>query len=198
MKNTLLIFILIFISCKSDPKVETKTGNESNLEIEEIQETERGIDKTVYEMWKNYTEANPEFRDQQMPMSDYFHDNKEDADRLAELALNGKKKASSSLYFLYEQYGVDLPEVGKKQIVTDFDGKAQAIIETSRVDTIAFNKISKNYAQLDMGTDIEPLKKWKEEHLNFFKTVVPEREQKETDKMLIVCEVFDVIWTKNN
>lgn len=98
---------------------------------------------------------------------------------------------------MYKQYNVDLPKVGTKQIITDFDGKAQAIIENKSVDTIPFNKISKDYAELDMGTDSEPLKKWKKAHWDFFESFLKESGEKPTEEMLIVCVRFETIWTKS-
>jgi uncharacterized protein YhfF len=70
-----------------------------------------------------------------------------------------KKQAGSNLYYFYKEANADLPKIGTKSIVTDFDGKARAIIEIKKVDTISFNQISKAYAPLDMGMHIEPLKK---------------------------------------
>tara|TARA_R110000737_G_scaffold93381_1_gene126553 strand:+ start:1533 stop:2069 length:537 start_codon:yes stop_codon:yes gene_type:complete len=176
MKNLIVILFLILISCKN----ETITKN--------------GIDKTVYEMWNNFTISNPEFKKDELPESWYFNNNKEDANRLAELTLSGKKKASSGLYLWYEVANADLPKMGTKQIITDFDGMALAIIETISVDTIPFNKVSKDYAEMDMGTNIEPLKKWKKAHWDFFASAMEESGEKTTEEMLIVCERFKTIW----
>lgn len=166
------------------------------MEVEAAVETENGINKTVYEMWNNFTESNPEFKKDELPDSDFFHDNEKDANRLAELIVNGKKKASSGLYIWYKEANADLPKIGIKFIVTDFDGKARAIIETKKVDTIPFNQISKDYAELDMGTNIEPLEKWKKAHWEFFANALEQNGQKPTDEMLIVCERFEKIWPK--
>ena len=184
MRYVTIILFLILISCKSEIKTESKT--------------EDGIDKSVYEMWDNFSKSNPEFKKDEIPESWYFHNNKEDANRLAELTLNGKKEAGSSLYAMYEQYNVDLPKVGTKHIITDFDGKALAIIEIKRVDTIPFNQITKEYAELDMGTKIEPLKKWEKAHWDFFASVMEEGGEKPTEEMLVVCEWFETIWTEKN
>lgn len=193
MNYLTIILLLIFISCKSGAKKETDIKTE--IEMKSESETEGDMDKTVYEMWNNYIESNPEFKTQEIPESDFFHNNREDANRLAELTLNGKKKATSSLFSLYEQYDIDLPKVGTKQIVTDFDGKAKAIIENKSVDTIPFNKISEYYAELDMGTNIEPLKKWKKAHWDFFEGFLKESGKKPTEEMLMVCVTFETIWT---
>jgi uncharacterized protein YhfF len=176
MRHVLFISLLIFSSCK------TVT-------------TENEVDASVVEMWEGFTNSNSTFKGADIPESFYFHNNKEDANRLADLVLKGKKKSSSSLYFLYEEYNADLPKIGAKQIVTDFEGKAQAVIETTKVDTIPFNKISVAYAEMDMGTQVEPLKKWKKAHWDFFTTVMNEFEEKPTEEMLVVCESFKIIWT---
>ena len=157
-------------------------------------QTEDGINNSVSGMWNEFTEANPEFENDGIPESDFFHNNEKDANRLAELTLTGKKRASSGLYSLYQQYNVDLPTIGAKQIVTDFDGNAKAIIENISVDTVPFNKISKQYAELDMGTDIEPLEKWKKAHWDFFESFLKESGEKPTEEMLIVAVRFKKIW----
>lgn len=181
-----IIFLLLIsiISCKKETKAITES--ETNTEI--------NIGQSVNEMWSDFITLNPEFKNEEIPDSDFFHNNKEDADRLAELVVNGKKKASSGLYSLYNQYNVAIPEVGDKQIVTDFDGKARAIIVTKRVDIIPFNKITEEYAELDMGTDIDPLKKWRKAHWGFFENFMKENKKKLTEDMLIVCESFETIW----
>jgi len=190
MRYIIIVLFLTLISCKNEAKSEIKSEPKTELE------TENGTYKSVSEMWNNFTKSNPEFKNEEIPQSDFFHNNKEDANRLAELTVNGKKKASSGLYSLYKQYNVDLPKVGNKQIITDFDGKAKAIILTKSVDTIPFNEISKDYAELDMGTDIEPLKKWKKAHWEFFENFMKESGGKPTEDMLIVCERFETIWTE--
>lgn len=180
MKHFTIIILLIFISCKSETKKDITTEN--------------GIDQTVYDMWNGFTESNPKFKTDALPDSWYFHNNKADANRLAKLVLNGKKKAGSGLYAWYKEANADLPKTGTKHIITDFDGKAQAIIEIKKVDTIPFYQISTDYAELYMGTDIEPLKKWKKAHWDFFASTMEESGEKPTENMLIVCEWFETIW----
>lgn len=180
MRNITIMLFLILISCKNETKTEANTEN--------------GIDKSVDQMWKSYTKVNPEGATEEIPDADFYHNNEEDANRLGNLVLTGKKKASSSLYALYGKYNIDLPKVGNKQIVTNFDGKALAIIETTKVDTIPFNQISTSYAALDMGTDKDALKNWKKAHWDFFEYFLAESGEKPTQEMIIVCETFKTIW----
>ena len=176
MKYLAIILVLILASCKSDTK--------SNKEI----------DNSVTEMWSNYTKANSGLINNNIPESWYFHNNKKDANRLADLTLSGKKKAASGLYFMYKEATSDLPKIGTKHIITDFDGKAKAIIEIKKVDTIPFNQISKDYAINDMGTTIEPLKKWRKAHWDYFASVMEKSGMQPTDDLLVVCESFETIW----
>lgn len=182
MKPIATLLFFLFIGCKSETKTEAKS--------------EEAIDTTVYALWNNYTTSNPEFATDEMPESWYFHDNKEDADRLAELTRRGKKRAGSGLYSWYKEAHADIPKIGTKHIITDFEGKARAIIEIKMVDTIPFNQISKAYAEMDMGTDNEVLKKWKKAHWDFFANAMEESGEKPTEEMLIVCERFETIWTE--
>jgi len=194
MKHLPLLLLLVFFSCKNKVKTETKTKPEPVAETQA--ESENQIDASVSKMWEAYITAHPEFKDAAIPEADFFHNNREDAHRLAELTIEGKKQASSGLYSLYRQYEVDLPTVGTQQIVTDFDGKAKAIIENTQVDTIPFNQVSKEYAQLDMGTNIEPLKKWRKAHWDFFEGFLKESGSQPTEDMLVVCVQFKTIWPK--
>ena len=194
MKSIAIILVLFLLGCKNEMK--TKTLVEPETQSEAIMETENGIDKSVYDMWHRYIESNPDLKVVDIPESDFFHNNRKDANRLAELTLKGKKKASSGLYSLYKRYDVALPKVGTQQIITDFDGKAIAIIENKRIDTIPFNKITEEYAALDMGTDIEPLRKWKKAHWTFFENVLKESGEQPTEEMLVVCVRFETIWPK--
>jgi len=195
MRPYAIAVLLVLVGCKNPPKTQSEIETENQFEIPT--ETENGIDESVYEMWNDFIQSNPEFKNEGIPESDFFHNNEKDANRLAELTLAGKKSASSGLYSLYEQYNVDLPSVGTKQIVTDFSGKAKAIIENVSVDTIPFNKIPKEYAKMDMGTDVEPLEKWKKAHWEFFEHFLKESGKKPNEEMLIVAVEFKKIWPKN-
>lgn len=177
-----LLLLLTFLQCKT------------NTQTAAVPEPENAVDPSVTHMWKAFMASNPGFKDEEIPESDFFHNNRTDANKLAELTLKGKKRASSGLYSLYKKYNVDFPVVGTKQIVTDFDGKAIAIIENVRVDTIPFNKISKEYAQMDMGTEVDALEKWKKAHWDFFEIFLKESGEKPTEEMLIVAVRFKKIW----
>ncbi|NRD21509.1 ASCH domain-containing protein [Winogradskyella eckloniae] len=194
MKKILILLIVLPFSCK-----DATTSNISNaLDIEQdtlaASNLQDNIDQSVIDIWQDYLKEHPEFKSDRMPESWFFHNNEADANRLAELVLKGKKKASSGLYYMYKAANVGLPAIGTKHIITDFSGKAKAIIQTTKVDTIPFNKISEAYAALDMGTDIEPLDAWKKAHWEFFSSVFNENNTVPTENMLVVCEWFEMVY----
>ena len=195
MKNITILLFLIFLSCKNEPK--TKIQTELETENETQTQTENGLDKSVYEMWNDFAESNPEIDKNELPNTDFFDNSEEEGHQFADLIVEGKKKASSGLYYWYKEANVDLPKIGAKLIVTNYNGKARAIIETKKVDTIPFNQISKEYAELDMGTNIEPLEKWKKAHWEIFANSLEQNGQKATDDILVVCEWFETVWTES-
>ncbi len=174
MKYLAIIFLFLIVSCKN--------------------ETADGLDPSVYEMWEGFTNAHPEFKNENLPEAFPFHNNEFDAKRLANLIVNGKKKAFSSLYARGKATNAELPKIGTKSIVTNFDGKARAIIEFKKVETVPFNEVSKDYAEVDMGTTIEPLKKWKKAHWEFFENSLGRSGEKPTEEMLVVCHWFETVW----
>lgn len=181
MKYIVLTLILILTSCKNEPKTEASNENE--------------IDPSVYALWHSFTESYLEFKKEELPESWYFHNNKEDADRLATLTLNGKKTAmTSGLYAWYKDANADLPMVGTKHIVTDFEGKARAIIKITAVDTFPFNQLSKEDAAMDIGTKVDALNTWKKAHWDFFTTVMAEKGETPKEDMVIIFEKFERIW----
>lgn len=180
MKNLTFIVILLFLSCKPTPKTEVASETE--------------IDPSVYKMWEDFTQANTAFKDNEMPESMYFHDNQKDADRLAALVVEGKKTASSGLYAWYQEACADLPAVGTQNIITNYDGTAHVIIETVQVDTVPFNQISAAYAAMDMGTKVDALAQWKKAHRVFFQYALEESDQRFSEDMLVVCEIFKIVW----
>ncbi|WP_149275349.1 ASCH domain-containing protein [Pareuzebyella sediminis] len=197
MKHIALILLFMCLGCKTEPKAKTEYQMGSETDLEKQGEHESGLHPSVSQIWNDYIAVNPEFKDKAVPESDFFHNNRADADRLARLTLTGKKKASSGLYRLYKHYNVALPTVGAQQIVTDFDGKAMTIIENVSVDTVPFHKISEKYAAWDMGMDVNPLERWRKAHWAFFKDALQEIGEQPTQEMPVVCVRFKTVWPKN-
>ncbi|MBB6523245.1 ASCH domain-containing protein [Pseudoteredinibacter isoporae] len=123
----------------------------------------------------------------------YFCDNQKDADECAERVLSGEKRATSPSLWWHEQSGEPLPEVGDLNIVTNWAGEAQCIIQTRLVDVCAYDKISEAYAYLE-GEGDKSLKYWREVHWPYYqRELAPFGLEPQTD-MPIICEHFEVVF----
>jgi uncharacterized protein YhfF len=151
--------------------------------------------KSVKEMWTNYlmsighdiVNTNKEY------ISWHFCDNEEDANNLAELVKQGIKRATTGLYYLYEIEGDTLPKDGDLNIIIDWQGKAQCIIETKKVTILPFENVTEEFAKIEGEGDMS-LKYWQEVHINAFNRHLKNYKMKFSKDMLVVCEEFETVY----
>ena len=168
-----------------------------NGQVKKDMAAEKSVDGTPEEMWNSFVKAHPEHSDSEMPKSWYFGANKREADQMGKLVVIGKKTTASDIYHGYEEMDAELPKVGLMDIVTDFEGNALAIIQLRKVDTIPVKNITKEYAQKDMGTEVDALKAWKKYYMEeVFPESIIDTRIAITENTLVVCEWFEVIWPK--
>lgn len=105
-----------------------------------------------------------------------------DNDRLVELVLNGKKRATTSLYS--EE---DVPIIDEESALTFSDGSIACITKTSRVVITEFISITWDLAKLEGENN--SIDEWKEEHINFFKSI----DNNFNENAKVVFEVFEVV-----
>ncbi len=116
----------------------------------------------------------------------------DDADALAELVKTGKKTATSSAHIFYELEDEDLPEVGETSIILDSNEDAVCIIRTTKVQVVPFDKVSSEHAAKEGEGDCS-LEYWRQVHRDFFTEELQEINKEFDEKMLIVCEEFEVV-----
>lgn len=149
---------------------------------------------SVKEMWKNYVASASVDNHDSAYTSWYFCDNKKDADDLAELVKRGIKRATTSLYDSYQIEGIALPKIGDINIITNWDGIAQCVIQTKRVTILPFKEVTEKYAQAE-GEGDKSLQYWREAHINAFTRELREYNMKFNEDMLVVCEEFETVYT---
>lgn len=154
------------------------------------------IDISVVELWEEFGYYNSEFKNQPLPEIMYFCDNKKDADECAQLVADGIKQATSTSLWWYETNEHPLPRTGNIYIITNWEGRATAIIKTSQVEKVPFNEIKEEYAQIE-GEGDKSLEYWKKVHWDYYSREMKKMGQMPTEEMIIVCEHFKTIWTKN-
>lgn len=117
----------------------------------------------------------------------------EKPDWLASLVLEGKKTATCSSYPLYELDGDPLPQVGDYQIVLNSQDEPVAIIRSVAIDIYPFHEVPVDFALAEgEGTYAE----WKEAHVQFFGSLLPQYHLVFTEDMLTVCDRFERVYPK--
>ena len=150
---------------------------------------------SVEKMWSKYLETLGENPDNTTKTytSWYFCDNKQDADELAKLVLEGTKRATASLYLYYSLENEALPKAGDLSIITNWEGDAKCIIETSNIDIVPFKEVTEEFAQTE-GEGDKSLAYWKRAHKNYFSREMKELDKEFNEDILVVCERFEVVY----
>lgn len=150
--------------------------------------------ESVKYMWRNYLETIGEKLDStNMKYSAwYFCDNKQDANELAELVYEGTKRATASLYMLYNNED-ELPKVGDLSVIINWDGVAKCIIKTINIDIVPFKDVTEEFAATE-GEGDKSLAYWKRAHWSFFSREMKELGKEPNEDMLVVCEKFEVVY----
>ena len=125
--------------------------------------------KTVKEMWKKYLSTIRENINDtgKTYESWYFCNNEKDANELAGLVKKGIKKATASLYGLYEIENEPIPKVGDYVIITNWKGIAQCIIQVININIIPFKDVAEEFAAKE-GEGEKTLSFWRKVHRKFF------------------------------
>ena len=155
--------------------------------------TKDNIKNSVESLWKTFLKENPENKLTNEPISFYFCDNEKDANECAELVVKGIKQATATSLWWYEKNNERLPKVGDQYIITDWSGKAKAIIETTIITLTPYNEITTEFARFE-GEGDKSLEYWKKVHLAYYTREMEPYGEKFTEDMIIICEHFKTIY----
>jgi len=122
----------------------------------------------------------------------HFDANEASANELVELVLQGKKCATASLYWDYES-SEELPKINYLSIVTNWNGLPLCIIETTKIDIISYDEVSKEFAAMEGEGDCS-LDYWRKVHWKSFSDTCRNIVRLPKNNMPIVCEQFKVIY----
>jgi uncharacterized protein YhfF len=123
----------------------------------------------------------------------HFDDNERTANALAALVLSGQKRATAGLLWTNQLTNKPLPEIGALSVVTDWDGTAVCIIQTTHVEIVPFDSVSDSFAAKE-GEGDKTLRFWREAHWRYFSREC-QRIGKEPDlHMPVVCEQFTMVY----
>lgn len=151
------------------------------------------VDQSVTAIWKAFSQKHPKYKQENLPESWYFCDNKKDADYCANLVVNGIKRATATSLWWFKKHNEALPEVGNIYIVTNWEGKAKAIIETTQIDLVPYNEVTEEFAAIE-GEGDKSLAYWKRVHWDYYSREMAPEGESPTQDMIIVCEQFKILW----
>ncbi|MEO1286471.1 MAG: ASCH domain-containing protein [Chloroflexota bacterium] len=126
-----------------------------------------------------------------------FGDSPELADDLLALVLSGKKIATASAIWSYEDDNEPEPYVGELSIILDGAGQPQCIIETVEIFVKPFDEVPADFAK-DEGEGDLSLAYWRDAHERFFTREFASNGNKRTfsPQMPVLCERFTVIYRR--
>ncbi|PKR77261.1 RNA-binding protein [Halalkalibacillus sediminis] len=151
---------------------------------------------SVNEMWENFLKTlNERKRDQATFEAWPFANDADTAKELAELVKKGDKTATCSLYRMYEIGNEPIPTNGQYNVITDWDGNAEVIVQTTKVDVIPFNEVPKSFAFKE-GEGDKSYEYWHRVHVDFFTNELEVFNEQFHEDMLVVCEEFEVVYPK--
>ena len=111
------------------------------------------------------------------------------------MVVKGVKTATATSLWLYEKNNELLPKVGDQYIVTDWNGNAKAVIETTKIENVSYNKITAEFAEME-GEGDKSLDYWKKVHEAYYKREMEPHGDDFDESMTIVCEYFKTIYLK--
>ena len=148
----------------------------------------------VKEFWQKFCasgDINPETPYQVW----YFGNTSEMARELAELVLQGKKTATASLVEFNKLHPEIAPFEGCYNVVTDFEGNPQCVIQTTEIRHLPFTEVDAQFA-FDEGEGDQSLEYWRDVHRAYFTKEAAENGLEFNEKSLICCERFRLLFPK--
>lgn len=123
----------------------------------------------------------------------YFGNTSEMAQELLELVLEGKKTATASLVWEYENNSQDAPVLDGLSVVTDFEGNPKCVVQTTELRVAAFNEVDADFA-FDEGEGDQSLDYWRQAHWDFFAKECIELGKAPDLEMPVICERFKLLY----
>ena len=149
--------------------------------------------ESVNEMWKNYLKSLVDEKKVKSYEAWHFEATEEGANKLAELVLSGKKRATAGLVCAYDYDNDPYPKIGDINIITDWYGEAKCVIKNTNVRIIKFNEMTEELAAKEGEGDLS-LEYWKNEHEKFFKMDCEEIGKEFTEDIPFFFIEFEVVY----
>ena len=149
---------------------------------------------TINDFWQEFLSSANKDPSTKYIDSFYFDMTEEWANKLLDLVLAGKKRATASSLFACEHELGRIPQPGDYSIVTDWAGNPRCVIETTNVTILPFNEMTFDICKRE-GED-ENLESWQRGHRHFFMEDGKQLGYEFSEDMPVVFEDFEVVFRK--
>jgi uncharacterized protein YhfF/pimeloyl-ACP methyl ester carboxylesterase len=123
----------------------------------------------------------------------HFSDNQQSTDELGHLAVEGVKRATTSMVWFYESEAKPLPKPGDLSVVTNWNGDPLCVIETVAIDIVPFDEVTAEFAAVE-GEGDGSLDYWRAAHVSCFTRECERLGRLFEPSMPVVCERFEVVY----
>jgi len=146
-------------------------------------------------MWGDYLEEHLEDAFHEAPKTIHFCNNEQDANECAKLVMDGVKRATSHSLLGLQYRNERLPQIGDFLVITDWEGTAQCIVETTKVTLKPFFAIDAEYARTE-GEGDKSLAYWKKTHWDYYTAELEEFQRLPRESMIVVCQEFEKVYQR--
>lgn len=145
--------------------------------------------------WEAFRSAHPEIGPDTPYDVWHFGDDQELADTLYPLVLRGVKRATASLLWDYERESAALPAPGGYNVITNFAGAPQCIVQTTDVQVKPYDQVDAEFA-FEEGEGDRSLTYWRRAHWDFFAGCCQALDMTPSLDVPVVCERFRVVYSQ--
>lgn len=146
-------------------------------------------------MWGDYLDQHLEDAFHEAPKTIHFCNNEQDANECARLVKQGIKRATSPSLLGLQYRKERLPKIGDFMVVTDWEGTAQCIVQTTKVRLKPFFSIDAEYARLE-GEGDQSLEHWKKTHWEYYEKELAQFDRVPRESMIVVCQEFKKVFER--
>ncbi len=151
------------------------------------------VPENLRSYWDSFVLAHPDADESRWYEAFAFGDSEGLAHELAQLVLQGIKRATAGSLWAVEHESKPLPKPGDLSIVTNWAGAPLCVIETLAVDVLPFVAVPAEFAAAE-GEGDGSLAFWRDAHRAYFARECGRIGRPFTETMPVVCERFRVVF----
>lgn len=145
------------------------------------------------DFWQRACDALPDLPRDATYQTWHFGDGARLARELADLVLQGRKRATAGLLWDAEIDPDAMPNPGGYSVVTDHDGAPLMVLRTAQVETRAFRDVDADFAAAE-GEGDGSLAFWRAAHWTYFSRRCAALGRSPSEDMPVILERFDLIY----